>query len=86
MAIDGQLLAKELNSSQSAIPVRHSRQNQRIYSRFSKTLDEFAEIPPYIMNYLLEFFRIDMKMFGYKWDEASHIAYCSIDTPYGPCC
>jgi hypothetical protein len=86
MANDGQLLAKVVNSSHPGIPVRHSHEQKPDYSQFGKILEQFAELPNEIIEYFLEFYRTDMLMFGYKWDKKSHTAYCSIDTPNGPCC
>ena len=83
---DGKILAKAVNSSRPGIPVRHTHQHKAVVSHFSKTLDQFAGLPDEVIDYYLEFFRTDMLMFGYKWDRQTNTAYCSIDTPDGPCC
>ena len=83
---DSRTLAKVINSSKTAIPVRHSHQKHLAYSDFSKTLDGFAGVDDEVISYFLDFFSTDMSMFGYRWDKKSRTAYCSIDTPHGPCC
>ncbi len=86
MESDGHLLAKIVNSTKDGIPVRHSHQHNVTYSDFGKPLSLFSEVSDDVIDYFLEFYRTDMMTFGYRWDRESHTAYCSIDTPTGPCC
>jgi len=86
MEMDGQLFAKLVNSSHSRIPVRHSHENKTNYLQFGKTLNQFADLSDELVDYFLEFYRVDMKMFGYRWDRRTHTAYCAIETPNGWCC
>ena len=86
METDGQLLARLVNSSRPGVPVRHSHEQQPKHSQFGKELDLFNDMPDDVIEYFLEMYRADMLMFGYRWDSESRTAYCSIDTPDGPCC
>ena len=86
METDGQRLAKLVNSTRSRIPVRHSHENKTNFLQFGKTLNQFADLSDELVDYFLEFYRTDMKMFGYRWDRRTHTAYCAIETPNGWCC
>ena len=86
MDSDGKLLAKLVNSTHYRVPVRHSHESNASYLQFGKTLQQFGDLPEQVIDYFLEFYRTDMKMFGYRWEKTTNTAYCAIETPNGLCC
>ena len=70
----------------SKIPVRHSHQKTEIHDHFSVRIPEYDDVKDEIIGYFLHMYKIDMEMFGYRWNRTTHTAYCQIMTKDGPCC
>ncbi|KAK2163015.1 hypothetical protein LSH36_87g02052 [Paralvinella palmiformis] len=88
MEHDSRLLIEHLKPDLniSAAPVRHSHQNEPVHNHDWLRMPEYDDVTEETIEYLLQMYEIDLKMFGYKWDKARNIASCSIDTVDGLCC
>ena len=69
-----------------SMPVRHSHQDKALQHHHWLTMPEYDAISEEIIDSFLNLYKIDMEMFGYRWDKATNTASCVIQTDYGPCC
>ncbi len=72
------------------VPVVHSNQaptsEQDMFSHTHKVLSNYKDVEAWATSKILDYYAADMDMFGYKWDDENHTAYCSIETKDGYCC
>ncbi len=82
-------LASDLENL-TQVPVKHSNQaltdRQTAFSHTYKILVNYTDVAAWATSKILDYYEMDMDMFGYKWDDQTHTAFCSIETKDGYCC
>ncbi len=85
---DAHIILDRLPGYTKGIPFIHSHaKNSGYLFQADKDLSEFfSRVSPEAMDYIWQRYGMDMRLFGYEWDEKKFIAKCRIPTDKGDYC